>query len=171
MLKGRPQKDRPKGDTNKMTCDEYLELGLIYVREGAWSSAIASLTKARNCYKEKERAVPVELDSYLGLTISMNGGDLKEAIRRCRAALDQDSYQPDFYFNLGKVYAMAKDKEKAVQTFNLGLQLDEQHKGMKREMKRLGIREDPALTFLPRGHFLNKYLGRIRHKLNPSNKE
>ena len=50
MLKGRPRKDSPKRDTNKMTCDEYLELGLIYVREGAWSDAIASLTKARNCY-------------------------------------------------------------------------------------------------------------------------
>jgi tetratricopeptide (TPR) repeat protein len=171
MLKGRPRKDKPKGDADKMTCEEYLELGLIYVREAAWSSAIASLTKARDCYKEKVRAVPAELDSYLGLAVSMNGGDLKEAIKRCRAALDHDSYQPDFYFNLGRVYARAKDKEKAVQAFNLGLQLDEQHKGMKREMKKLGIREDPALTFLPRGHILNKYLGRIRHRLNPSNEK
>lgn len=163
--------DSRQGDTGKMTCDEYLELGLLYIREGRWTQAISCLTRAQNCYERQRQIIPAGLDSHMGLAIAMSGGDLGRAQQLCQVGLERDCYQPDFYFNLGKVYLIAKDKEEAVHAFQLGLQLDDEHRGIKREMKKIGIRKNPAIDSLPRDHFLNKYMGKIKKRLKPTDND
>lgn len=157
--------DNNHDDTKNMTCEEYLELGLIYTRERAWSKAISCFSRAEEGFKGQKKANPPALDSYTGLAIAMAGGDLSKAILRCKKGIDGDCYQPDFYLNLGKVYLKAQDKEQAIQVFRFGLQLDEEHQGLNREIKKLGVRREPPLTFLPRDHFLNKYFGKIKKRL------
>ena len=152
-----------------MNGEEYLELGLIYVKERAWSKAMASFYQAERSLKEQNQKIPAALDSFLGLTLAMVGQRLEEALARCEKALDQAFYQPDYYFNLGKVYLAIHDKALAVQTFRLGLQLDERHPWIQKEMKRLGIRKSPLVKILPRNHFLNKHLGKIQSKLRGLN--
>jgi tetratricopeptide (TPR) repeat protein len=145
-----------------MTGEKYLELGFVYLEEKMWSQAAECLARAEKTLEREKHKIPALLNSYLGLAIAMSGGDLNEAVRRARRALDKASYRPDFYLNLGRIYLKAKDKEKAVQTFRLGLRLDDRHPGLTKELKKLGIRGAPVLKFLPRTNFLNKYLGRIR---------
>lgn len=148
-----------------MTFEEYLQLGFGYVREKIWSQAVSCFTSAERLYEGPKKSLPASLDSYLGLSIAMSEGDINEALRRCERGLDRASYQPEFYFNLGKVYLKAKEKDKAIQVLQLGLALDEQNPKLKKEMKRLGIRKAPALEFLPRGNFINKCLGRVKRRV------
>jgi tetratricopeptide (TPR) repeat protein len=137
-----------------MTHEEYLELGLVYVREGKWAEALKCLIHAEKGYMETKKGAPAALDSYMGLAIAIRGGKLEEAERRCRRALARACYQPDYYLNLGRVYLVGGKKMNAVQSFQLGLKLDDKHPGGK-----------PVLEFLPRRHFLNKYLGKIQRRV------
>lgn len=148
-----------------MKTERYFELGLVYVRERVWSQAAICFSKAEGLLLEEKRSIPPALDSYYGLALAMGGADLKEAVRRCKRALEGAFYQPDYYHNLGRVYQKAKDKKSAVQAFLVGLELDRGHPGILKEMKRMGIRRRPVLRVLPRNHFLNKYLGRIRRSI------
>ena len=148
-----------------MTHEEYLELGLVYVREGKWAEALKCLIHAEKGYVDTKKGAPAALDSYMGLAIAIRGGKIEEAERRCRRALARACYQPDYYLNLGRVYLVGGKKMNAVQSFQLGLKLDDRHPGLQREMKKLGMRGKPVLEFLPRRHFLNKYLGKIQRRV------
>jgi|SRR5579863_4362571 len=148
-----------------MNGEEYLELGLIYVREQAWAKALGSLDQAEQRFTAEKQKVPAALDSFLGLSLAMIGQRLEEALSRCEKAVDEASYQPDYYFNLARVYLALEDKTSAIQALRMGLQLDERHPWITREMKSLGIRNTPVINALPRNHFLNRHLGKIKSRL------
>ena len=131
-----------------MTSEQYLQLGFVYIEEKMWLQAADCLTNAEKAF-EREQKAPALLNSYLGLSIAMSGGDLAEALRRARSGLDKASYRPEFYLNLGRVYLKAKDKEKAVQTFCLGLQLDDRHTGLTKELRRLQKSKRAAFKVSP----------------------
>jgi Tfp pilus assembly protein PilF len=71
---------------------------------------------------------------------------------------------PVLYLNLGKAYVAAGKKKNAVTAFNQGLHYDPQHAAIRKELKKLGARKKPPVSFLDRSNPINKYLGKV---LNP----
>ncbi len=105
-----------------------------------------------------------KLQSFLGFCIACERGKIKEAIGLCERALQADSQNIENYLNLGRVYLRAGLKTKAIETFRKGLEVDKNPEIMA-ELQVLGTRKKPVFPFLPRSHFLNKYLGLILSRL------
>jgi len=103
--------------------------------------------------------------SYLGLALAQARGDIDEAEELCCAAVRMKRTQPELYLNLAEVYRRAGKKEDAVETLNTGLLLTKRDSRLSQALRKLGLRRPPVLTFLDRKHFLNRQLGRLRHRV------
>lgn len=148
--------------------DDQIQLGILYVKEGNYREGFRLLKDAMGKLHGKDpQEIPPALLSYYGLCLAHHQ-DIKEGLEHCRAALKREFFHPDLYLNLGKVYLKANQKASAVHIFYKGLKLDDSHKGILGELKRLGIRMNPIFRFLPRGHFLNRILGQIHYRIRSS---
>jgi tetratricopeptide (TPR) repeat protein len=110
-------------------------------------------------------AVPMKYLSYYGLCLAVCSDRLDEAREFCEAAVRSEFYNPDAYWNLGRVYLRTGDRSLAFSTIVRGLQLNPRHAGLVGELRRLGIRRRPVLPLLDRGHPVNRLLGRLRRSL------
>ncbi len=97
--------------------------------------------------------------SFVGFCIACERGKIKEAISLCESALRAEPQKVDVYCNLGRVYLRAGFKLKAIEVFRNGLKIDNKNPWIIAELHALGTRKKAVLPFLPRGNFLNKYLG------------
>jgi tetratricopeptide (TPR) repeat protein len=104
--------------------------------------------------------------SFAGLLMFLLNGDSQEGLRLCQDALRRLPDEPLCYLNLAKIcYAMG----------NRRLTVKHLHRGLRLRTGRtdlllaffgtIGFRRNPAISFLPREHFLNKYIGMLTWKL------
>jgi tetratricopeptide (TPR) repeat protein len=100
--------------------------------------------------------------SYYGLCLGLERGEIREALRFCREAVTLEGYNPDLRCNLARVLMKAGRRKEAYGSLVRGLALQADHPGLRRALRKLGLRRRPALPFLPRSHPLNIVLGRIR---------
>jgi tetratricopeptide (TPR) repeat protein len=153
---------RTTGD--KMRPEEFLELGILYVREGRFEDAHRALKQAALQYGERsDKAIPPVLLSYYGLCLVALQRDKDRGLRYCKRAVHEAGARPDFYWNLGKAYLFIKKKPEAITAFQRGLELDDDPR-LIAALNRLGTRKLPMIPFLPRRHFLNRYLGLWRSR-------
>jgi len=159
-----------------MRKEDYLELGRMYAQEGKPQSALKSLHLALLKYIGGENSpvtidervlelLPSELLSYYGFCIAVVEGRIPEGIAFCKNAISRDILRPEFYLNLGRVYLEAKQKAKALETFQRGLEITEKNSELMQQLKDFGVRKKPVLHFIPRGSFLNRYLGLLFHRV------
>ncbi|MEJ2696682.1 MAG: tetratricopeptide repeat protein [Candidatus Sulfobium sp.] len=145
-----------------MKVDEIFKQGLSFLREDNTLAALACFEKAYDIRKTPE------VQSYLAFCISIERGQIREAVRLCEEALSQEPENPSHYLNLGRVYLHAKQKEDALATLRSGAGKDTSRyetMEIKRLLEKLGARRKPVFPFLPRSNFLNKYLGILMHRL------
>ena len=126
--------------------------------------------------------IPV-VSSYLAYCIAKERGQYREAIRVCQSALAIEPHNPAHYLNLGRIFLVSKDKGKAFAAFREGLSkdgvtvtsafaespADEQERQralLQTELRRMGIRKRAPFPFLPRGHWLNRVVGKALAMLN-----
>lgn len=113
--------------------------------------------------------------THLGYLIAMVEKKYKTAIdaceksvnimpRRLPAGLDTE-HKPLLYFHLTRVYQAAGNRQEAVRAVYRGIGFDTDNGVLHRELERLGVRRRPVVPFLGRGHFLNRMLGRLRHRI------
>lgn len=123
--------------------------------------------EALACFEEALRLEPGDAGalSHRGLCLALFDGRPDEGIADCRRAVDLEFYRADHYLNLGRALLSAGRKREAVQAFRQGRTVDPRHAAILGELERLGIRRRPVLRWLPRGHFLNRHLGRLRARL------
>ena len=119
---------------------------------------INSLESSNLFHYSVPRVVPAESLSVLGLTMARDKGDLLQGIALCREAVRRAPEDPLHYFHLGKVYLLARKKHLALHTFRKGLKYGD-HRGLVREIQRLGFRHPPVFPFLGRKHTLNRLAG------------
>ncbi|MFY9270227.1 MAG: tetratricopeptide repeat protein [Candidatus Manganitrophaceae bacterium] len=143
-----------------MTGEEYLELGLAYIREKNWESALNTLLESQNRFSNRaEEELPPLLLSSLGLVYAMARNNVSNGLAYCQKALSVNALHPDVHYHLGLVYLKIGDKKKALSAFQKALRLSPRHTGVSSQLTQLGVRKKPVISFLPRNHFLNKYIG------------
>jgi tetratricopeptide (TPR) repeat protein len=136
------------------SCDELFEKGIQFLRESNSLGALACFEKA--FLQEKTPRIR----SYLGYCIAAQRGQIAEALKLCRAAIEAEPGSPEHYLNLGRVYLRAKRKDEAIAALRKGLSAGD-HSEIRVLLEDLGTRRRPLFPFLPRRHFLNKYTGLI----------
>jgi len=145
-----------------MTCEEYVELATVYIKEKDWKRALGVLGEAqRHLSKRPAQGVRTQLLSTFGLCLAMGGNNIAKGIKYCEQAVAIEPYQPRFYYHLGMVYLRGSKKQMALAAFFKGSRIDPDHPGIKDQLRKLGERRGPLLSFLPRKHILNKTLGKL----------
>ncbi|HEX5042643.1 MAG TPA: tetratricopeptide repeat protein [Candidatus Polarisedimenticolaceae bacterium] len=102
--------------------------------------------------------------SFYGLCLGLESHRWKEAVDLCREAVAAESYNPDLHLNLGRVLVAAGRRREGWEALQRGAEVDEAHEGLRRALAAMGTRRRPALPFLPRGHAINKMLGKMAHQ-------
>jgi tetratricopeptide (TPR) repeat protein len=143
--------------------DETFTQGLQFLKNHRLTEASNSFRKA---FKQ-DPDNPLYL-SYYGLIVALAENNLQDGINFCRAAIYRAAYEPQCYLNLCKVYSKAGQRKKALEALLEGLNFEKNNSLLKMEMKRMGIRRKPFLSFLPRNHFLNKSIGMYTYKFRKS---
>jgi tetratricopeptide (TPR) repeat protein len=102
--------------------------------------------------------------SHLGLCIATERGKLSDAVALCNDAIAQDPQEPRHYLNLAKVYLKAGRKTDCLDALRKGIAQGD-HPEIRLLLDTVGMRKPPVFSFLPRKHFLNRYLGFILRRL------
>jgi Flp pilus assembly protein TadD len=106
--------------------------------------------------------------SYYGLCLSTTKGKMKEALKLCRKACEDEFYNWEVWFNLGRVEREAGNCVKAHKALVRALRLQPRNQEIRKELEELGMRRPPMISFLGRDHPLNRFLGRLTYR-TPSN--
>lgn len=105
--------------------------------------------------------------SRLGLTLVLVAHDEYKGVAFCEEAVKRGGENPDALLRLARVYHATFQKERAFRAIRRGLALDPGHEGHLALLERMGVRRKPVLPFLARSNFINKLLGRLRHRFSP----
>lgn len=103
--------------------------------------------------------------SYYALCMTMVYGPTREAIQLSERAVSKEFYNPDLFCNLGLVYMRCGKRGPAFRAFRRGLALKLNHHRISKALKKYEDRGKRFLKFLPRCHFLNRWIGQIRFRL------
>jgi Flp pilus assembly protein TadD len=133
--------------------------GVELLRNGFANEAMEYLHRAA----QGEKQNPYYL-SFLGVSVARARKKWSAALELCEAALRLKPNEAQFHLNLAEVYVSAGRREDAVEVLDSALEQFRLNTRIKRERGKLGTRENPVLPFLARQHFLNRNLGRLRHR-------
>ncbi|MBI5886866.1 MAG: hypothetical protein HZB85_09845 [Deltaproteobacteria bacterium] len=99
--------------------------------------------------------------SYYAICLVRVEKSFDKALSLCAMAVEKEFFHPEIYLNLGRIFLMKGQKSKAVKAFKRGLQVDETHKEILTEIKKLGLRRRPFITWLPRRNSINIFIGKV----------
>ena len=108
--------------------------------------------------------------SYYGLCLALTGKRVRDGVGFCRQATTLEPYHPDFHWNFGIALLRARKRRKAFAVLHAGLAIEPDHRGIRRELRRMGQRRRVALPFLDRGHPVNVFLGKMSSGPNGNGK-
>ncbi|HUJ28155.1 MAG TPA: hypothetical protein VLW85_19170 [Myxococcales bacterium] len=115
---------------------------------------------------------PRVLSNY-GLTLVLVEGDRQRGIRFCEEALRRGLQTTETLVNLARALVVTRNKEQAVRALRKAMELAPDDPRVGLEFAALGLRRRPVIPWLPRGFFLNKWLGKLtwrwsrRYRLDP----
>jgi tetratricopeptide (TPR) repeat protein len=122
-----------------------------------------ALLKLRRAF-ESDKRNPYYI-SFLGLSIARAEQDWEQALDLCETAVNLKRNEIKFHLNLIEVYALAGWSEKALRKLDSASKLFGNDARLKRFRAKVVERRTPVLPFLGRGHFLNRELGKLRHRM------
>lgn len=128
-----------------------LENGHIYLALACFEQAAAVERTPLHC-------------SYLAYCLAKVRAHFPEAVDLCREALEKDPDNVVHYLNLGRIYLISGEKNKALEVLRQGLRCSD-NEAVLRELTLLGERKNPLFPSLGRKHPLNRYLGLILKRL------
>lgn len=111
--------------------------------------------------------------SYSGYLQSLVERKYQEGINTCKKALVLLKKRIEFddadfsvlYLNLGRAYALAKQRQDALDAFNRGLAYDSGQQDIRSELRSMGVRrKKPPLPFLQRKNPVNKLIGILLYR-------
>ncbi len=145
-----------------MTQDEYLELGLAYIKKKQWQSALEILSEAEKRHKAATVApLPPLMLSALGVSLAMAENKVISGLALCESAVKQESFRAQLHYHLGLVHLKNGNKRDAIAAFYRGLKFNASHPETIAKLYQLGIRKRRSIGLLPRENFLNKIIGKV----------
>jgi tetratricopeptide (TPR) repeat protein len=108
--------------------------------------------------------MPDGLSAY-GLCLARVEGKRKMGAELCQRAIQLQSYEARHRANLVRVYIVAKNRKKAVETLDDSMKKLKNDPELIRVRQEIGYRQAPMLTFLPRQNPINKWFGLYASKL------
>jgi tetratricopeptide (TPR) repeat protein len=122
-----------------------------------------ALGKLRHAFEsDKHNAYYI---SFLGLSIARAQRKWDQASELCEIAVQLKPTEVQFHLNLGEVYASAGLREKALDKLDYALELFGEDARLKRARSKVENRRAPVLPFIGREHFMNRELGKLRHRI------
>lgn len=113
---------------------------------------------------EKDKQNPFFI-SFLGVAIARAEQNWDKASELCESAVQVKRKEIQFHLNLIEVLALAGQREEALHRVEVASSLFGKDGRLKRARSRLQKRRAPVLPFLGRGSFLNRELGKLRHRI------
>ena len=140
--------------------------GMVTLERRSYKESIALFQQAIDLERQEGAKNPkMKYLSYFGLALTLSQGKSEEGQRLCEQAVKREFFDPDLYCNLGIVYLRNRLKAQAFEAFQKGLNLKAGHSRILEELEKYDRRGEPVLSFLPRGHYVNRLLGRLRFRL------
>ena len=139
-----------------VTAEESYRRGRDHLERGELQPALDAFRSAH----QVDRANP-RYRSFYGLGLALVERRFDRALELCRAAAKEEFFNPELYHNLARVHLAFGFKAEAIRYLRRGLMIDPGNDAMQKELKELGLRRRPVLSFLPRRHPLNRLLGRV----------
>lgn len=152
--------DRPNPDPSRLAGE---------LRRGDEAFARGDLVEAHAAYLAAQRLDGNDAGvlSRLGLTLVLVAHDEYKGVAFCEEALKRGGENADALYRLARVYHATFQKERAFRSIRRGLALEPNHEGHLALLEAMGVRRKPVLPFLARSNFINKFLGRLRHRFSP----
>ena len=122
-----------------------------------------ALVKLRRAF-ESDKHNPYYI-SFLGLSIARAEQNFDQASELCETAVKLKRSEIQFHLNLVAVYALAGLRDKALHKLDGALRLFGNDARLRRARNKVVTRQTPVLPFLERSHFLNRELGKLRHRV------
>ncbi len=138
--------------------------GIELCRKRDWKEGLYWLSLAAGA-REGRDELPALFYSYLGYGIAKYQKQQRQGLKLCKRAIELEFYQPESYYFLARTHLLMRDRRTAVDVVERGLQVDSTHEWLCELRVELGERLPPVLSFLPRHHVLNRWLGKARHRL------
>lgn len=134
--------------------------GVKMLKNSYPKKAVVCLRRALECDKQN----PYYL-SFLGVSIARAEQKWDEAVQLCEAAIERKRGEIQFHLNLADVYATAGLRDNALYTLDKALKTFGEDKRLRSARRKVEKRRTPVLPFLTRGNFLNRELGKLRHRV------
>ncbi len=138
--------------------------GIELCRQGDWKEGLYWLTLAAGA-KGDDDELPALFYSYLGYGVAKYQKQQLQGLKLCRRAIELEFYQPESYDFLARTHLLMGDRRAAYDVIERGFEVDSTNEGLIALRSELGERMPPVLSFLPRHHTLNRWLGKARHRL------
>lgn len=137
--------------------EESLRRGQELLRSGLEMAALEHFANAHRHEPTNPR-----YRAHYGWAVAMIEHRFDRGIALCRSALRDAGEDPELYHTLARVLLAHGRKSEGFRYVRRGLMVDPRHAPLVLEWRRLGVRRAPVLSFLPRRHLVNRWLGRVR---------
>ncbi len=138
--------------------DKLLNDGIKAAEVGSYAEALIVLNQAA------EQIPSPIAKSYTAYCQANSDGRLSEAAIVCQESIAKERHNSVHYLILGRIFLLAGNRTKAIRTFRTGLKIDTNPLIIK-ELRQLGLRKEPIIEALDRGHPLNQFLGKTFAKM------
>lgn len=138
--------------------------GIESCRQGDWENGLYWLSLAVEAQVQTAE-LPGLMFSYLGYGMARYQGQGEQGLKLCQFGARVEMHQAESYYFLAKTHLVLGDKRSAYHEIERGTQVDADHPGLQELRLTLGQRRPPVLPFLSRRHALNRWLGKLRHRL------
>ena len=144
----------------KKAAPQALHDGVEACRRGDWRTGFTILTRLAQ-EQEGEGGLPGYFYSFLGVAMAKVEGRKKEGLQLAQYATQLAPRDPVNRLNLARAFLIAHKRVPAIKQIEKGLKLKPLDRDLHQLKKEVGWRRPPAIRFLSRGHFLNKWIGKI----------
>lgn len=141
--------------------------GVVLCRQGRWKKGLECLEYAMDSPESGQLELPPRTLAYLGYGKVRFLDRAQEGLDLLRQAIQADFMGPEGYLYLAKAQVYLGNRGAAIATVEKGIRSVPPGQGKELETmrKKLGRRQRPVLSFLPRSHPVNRFLGELRHRL------
>ena len=150
-------------DTQTINLSTVVHEGITCCQAGDWEVGLELLRKAAR-KENKESELPSLYYSYLGYGAANFEGERKDGLALCLHAIRVGKDEPENYLNLARVYLLVGDRRRAVAASQHGLKVDAHNPDLLALRRSMGYRRRPAVSFLSRDAWINRFLGKRRHQ-------